>query len=290
MNYDPMTSTIQLTECPRDAMQGWPEFIPTDVKARYLQALLEVGFDTLDFGSFVSPKAIPQLRDTSEVLSKLDLRTTTTSLLAIVANVRGAEDACKHEPIRYLGFPFSISEEFQRRNTNATIAESLERVREIQSLAKTAGKDVLIYISMGFGNPYGEAWSPELAVQWVQRLADEGIRRIALADTVGVSNPENIRALFSHLIPSVPEVTFGAHLHSHPATWEEKITAAYESGCRNFDLALKGIGGCPMANNDLVGNIATEQVVTKFGGPSAMGLNAEAWSRAVAMAGEIFHA
>lgn len=282
--------TIRLTECPRDAMQGWPEFIPTETKARYLQELLAVGFDTLDFGSFVSPKAIPQLRDTAEVLSQLDLRATRTRLLAIVANVRGAEEACKHEPIRFLGFPFSISEEFQRRNTNASIAESVERVREIQSLAAGAGKEVLIYISMGFGNPYGEPWSPELAVQWVQRLAEQGIRRIALADTIGVSNPENIRALFSHLIPSVPEVTFGAHLHSQPASWEEKITAAYESGCEHFDLALKGIGGCPMANDDLVGNIATEHVVAKFGGPRALGLDPEAWTRASAIAGEIFHA
>jgi hydroxymethylglutaryl-CoA lyase len=284
MKYD-----LKLTECPRDAMQGWEDFIPTETKVRYLQALLAVGFDTLDFGSFVSPKAIPQLRDTAEVLAGLDLRASRTSLLAIVANARGAEEACRHEPIRFLGFPFSVSEEFQRRNTNASIAESLERVREIRSLASAAGKEVLIYISMGFGNPYGEAWNPDLVVHWVQRLAEDGIRRIALADTVGVSNPENIRALFSQLIPAVPEVTFGAHLHSHPSTWEEKIDAAYESGCRHFDLALKGIGGCPMANNDLVGNIATENVVMKYGGPEALGLDPAAWMQSCAIAAEIFH-
>lgn len=280
---------IRLTECPRDAMQGWPEFIPTDLKIRYLQALLDVGFDTLDFGSFVSPKAIPQLRDTAEVLAGLDLSKTTTSLLAIVANTRGAAEACRHESIRFLGFPFSVSEEFQRRNTNATIAESLDRVKEIQTMAASAGKEVLIYISMGFGNPYGEAWSPELVVRWVKRLADEGIKRIALADTVGVSNPDNIRALFSELIPAVPAVTFGAHLHSHPDSSDEKIGAAFESGCRNFDVALKGIGGCPMANNDLVGNIATERVVAKFGGPSTLALNPDCWTKAIELANSIFH-
>lgn len=245
-------------------MQGLHDFIPTEIKAAYINSLLKVGFDTIDFGSFVSPKAIPQLRDTAEVLSMIDLSQTSTQLLAIVANLRGAEDAAGFKQIKYLGFPFSVSQEFQKRNTNSTIEESLVRVEEIQNVCVKNGKELVIYISMGFGNPYGEEWNAGIVIKWATKLEKLGIRIIALADTVGVSNPENITHLFTHLIPEFPGVEFGAHLHSHPATWEEKVNAAYKSGCRRFDSAIKGIGGCPMAKDELVGNLATENLVTYF--------------------------
>jgi len=283
-----MAEKIYLTECPRDAMQGWPDFIPTETKVSYLNCLLKVGFDTLDFGSFVSPKAIPQMRDTADVLKQLDLTSTQTDLLAIIANFRGAEDAASFDEIKYLGFPFSISEEFQRRNTNSTISESLVRVQEIQDLCLRRKKELLIYISMGFGNPYGEPWNAEIVIHWVKKLADMGIKHIALADTVGVSNPENIRHLFSHLIPEIKSVRFGAHLHSAPATWKEKVIAASESGCTRFDSALKGIGGCPMAEDELVGNLATENLVEYFGGPEKSGLNAGNFQSALRMANDVF--
>ncbi|MFN8166688.1 MAG: hydroxymethylglutaryl-CoA lyase [Bacteroidia bacterium] len=270
-----MAGKFILTECPRDAMQGWPEFIPTEKKAEYLNSLLRTGFDVLDFGSFVSPKAIPQLRDTREVLSMLDLDGVQTKLLAIVANLRGAEDACAFDEITYLGFPFSVSEEFQKRNTNSTIAESMIRVQEIQDLCLRTNKKLVIYISMGFGNPYGEPWNAEIVIRQVRKLADMGIRVIALSDTIGVSNPENIRSLFTELIPAIPEVRFGAHLHSLPTTRIEKIKAAVESGCTSFDAAMRGIGGCPMANDDLVGNLATETLVDFLGGASALGWDQE---------------
>ena len=217
-------SEIKLVECPRDAMQGWEEFIPTGQKIRYLNSLLKVGFHTLDFGSFVSPKAIPQLRDTEEVLAGLELSSTKTKLLAIVANVRGAEQALNHDEISFLGFPFSVSEEFQKRNTNSTIEESLMRVEEIQKLCIKKNKDLVIYISMGFGNPYGEPWNAEIVIKWVRRLSAMGIKIIALSDTVGVSNPVNISSLFTQLIPEVKEVEFGAHLHSNPLTWLETVS------------------------------------------------------------------
>ncbi len=284
-----MERKIKLVECPRDAMQGWDEWIPTETKIKYLNSLLTVGFDTLDFGSFVSAKAIPQLRDTKEVLAGLDLSKTKTKLLAIVANVRGAEEASQYKQISYLGFPFSVSEEFQKLNTNSTIEESLERVREIQSICKNSGKELVIYISMGFGNPYGEAWNKDIVIHWVRKLYDEGIRIIALSDTVGVSTPENITYLFSHLIPTFPDVEFGAHLHSDSLTWYEKVEAASKSGCVRFDSALKGIGGCPMAKNDLVGNLATENLVSYFGGISALNLNEDNWEKSFKMANEIFH-
>jgi hydroxymethylglutaryl-CoA lyase len=255
---------IKLIECPRDAMQGLHDFIPTEKKISYINSLLKVGFDTIDFGSFVSPKAIPQLRDTKEVLAKLDLSNTKSKLLAIIANVRGAEEAASFDEITYLGFPFSVSEEFQKRNTNSTIEESLGRVEEIQKICVNRKKQLVIYISMGFGNPYDEPWNADIVMKWVKKLATLGIRIIALADTVGVSNPENITHLFSHLIPECKEVEFGAHLHSHPDTWEEKINAAFKGGCNRFDSAMKGIGGCPMAKDDLVGNIATENIVEYF--------------------------
>jgi len=252
---------VKLIECPRDAMQGMHTFIPTDVKARYINQLLKVGFDTIDFGSFVSPKAIPQMRDTGEVLAQLDLSNVSTNLLAIVANKRGAVDACSFEEINYLGYPFSISNTFQVRNTNSTIEESLHRVEQIQEIGAAHKKKLVIYISMGFGNPYGDPWNVEIVQGWVDKLADMGIRILALSDTIGVSNPENISYLFSNLIPPFPDVEFGAHLHTTPRTWREKVEAAYQSGCRRFDGALKGYGGCPMAKDDLTGNMPMENIL-----------------------------
>lgn len=284
-----MEKKIKIVECPRDAMQGWEPWIPTEIKIKYLNSLLKVGFDTLDFGSFVSAKAIPQLKDTKEVLAGLDLTNTKTKLLAIVANVRGAEEAAQYKEIQFLGFPFSVSEEFQKRNTNSTIEESLERVREIQSICERSGKQLVIYISMGFGNPYGEPWNKDIVIHWVKKLTAEGIKIIALSDTVGVSTKENISYLFSHLIPEFPEVEFGAHLHSDVTSWLEKVEAAKQSGCLRFDSALKGIGGCPMANNDLVGNLATENLVSYFGGISALNLSKAEWEKSFEIANEIFH-
>ena len=283
-----MASSIKIFECPRDAMQGWKAFIPTEQKIDYLNKLLTVGFDTLDFGSFVSPKAIPQLKDTAAVLAGLDLRNVSTKLLAIVANTRGAEEAVKYAEISYLGFPFSVSEEFQKRNTNSTIEESLQRVAEIQSLCLENNKTLVIYISMGFGNPYGEKWSEEIVSHWVKKLADMGIKIIALSDTVGVSNPLNISQLFSHLIPTIPQVEFGAHLHSHKHNWMEKVKAAHDSGCRRFDSVMAGIGGCPMADDELVGNLATEDIVSYFKGASNLGLDETRFNEALQMANKIF--
>lgn len=257
----PTDNALQLIECPRDAMQGIHEFIPTTLKVEYLNLLLEVGFDVLDFGSFVSSKAIPQLRDTKEVLDKLVFMGSQTKLLAIVANLRGAEDAAPFDQIKYLGFPFSVSETFQQRNTNSSIAESFEQVERMQELCLRTGKEMVLYLSMGFGNPYREAYSPEIVAHWVDKLASIGVGIMSLSDTVGVSTPANIKALYSHITPLYPEVTFGVHLHSHPATRDEKIAAAYESGCRRFDGALLGFGGCPMANDDMVGNMATENLI-----------------------------
>ncbi len=243
-------------------MQGIHTFIPTAQKIDYINALLKVGFDTLDFGSFVSPKAIPQLRDTSMVLRGLDLRKTKTKLLAIVANKRGAEEALKFEEIDYLGYPFSISEIFQKRNTNKSIAESQKLLGKIIDMAVRKNKQVVAYLSMGFGNPYREPWSVDIVERWVSKLADMGARIISLSDTIGTSNPDSIHYLFSNLIPAFPQVEFGAHLHTTPDSWHEKIEAAYESGCRRFDAAIKGFGGCPMAADDLVGNMPTEKLLS----------------------------
>lgn len=256
--------TIRLVECPRDAMQGLHDFIPTEKKVAYINQLLKVGFDILDFGSFVSPKAIPQMADTAAVLEQLNLTETRTKLLAIIGNVRGAEDALKFKQIDYLGFPFSISETFQQRNINSSIAESIERIKEIKQLCDDNGKKLMIYISMGFGNPYGDPWSAEVAAQWVEKLVAMNIKYISLADTIGVANPESIRYLFTNLLPKFPEVDFGAHLHTTPDAWLEKIDAAYESGCVRFDGAIKGFGGCPMAADDLTGNMATENIIQYF--------------------------
>lgn len=251
---------IRITECPRDAMQGIKQQIPAELKAAYINQLLKVGFDTIDFGSFVSPRAIPQMQDTAQVLKQLDLSQSKSKLLAIIANARGAQDACAFDEITYLGFPFSISETFQQRNANSTIMESLARVEEIQKLADQRNKKLLIYISMAFGNPYGDAWHADIAIDWCHRLSALGIKDIALADTTGSSNPDSIRQLFSALLPELKEVKLGAHLHSTPEKSQEKIKAAYESGCRNFDVAIHGFGGCPMAADDLTGNIATESL------------------------------
>ncbi|WP_346318096.1 hydroxymethylglutaryl-CoA lyase [Chitinophaga sp. YIM B06452] len=250
---------LKFIECPRDAMQGWPRQIPTDEKINYLNALLDVGFDTLDFGSFVSPKVMPQMADTAEVLK--GLKPSATKLLAIIANVRGAEEAVTHDAISYLGFPFSISETFQLRNTNKTIAEAMEQVQTIQELCIKNNKQLVIYISMGFGNPYGDPYSTDTVLYWANSFAELNIPIISLADTVGVAEPKGIAKLFSHLVPEFPEIEFGAHFHSTPQLWEEKIAAAYDNGCLRFDSALRGIGGCPMAQDDLVGNIATENLI-----------------------------
>ncbi len=260
-NIQHQTSNIKLVECPRDAMQGIHDFIDTEKKVAYINSILKCGFDTVDFGSFVSPKAIPQMRDTAQVLDQLDLSNTRSKLLAIIANTRGAQDAVEFEEISYLGFPFSISETFQQRNTNSSIAESLTRVEEIQDLCVRNKKELVVYISMAFGNPYGDEWSSDVAVTWTKRLAQMGVKIIALSDTIGVSNPQNISYLFSKLIPEFPGVEIGAHLHTTPDTWEEKVHAAYTSGCRRFDSAIKGYGGCPMATDKLTGNMPTENVL-----------------------------
>lgn len=284
-------TALQLTECPRDAMQGLHDFIPTEKKTAYINSLLTCGFDTIDFGSFVSPKAIPQLRDTAEVLNGLQLTAASPKLLAIIANVRGAEDAVKFDEITYLGYPFSISETFQQRNTNASISESLVRVEEIQKLCIQHNKQLVVYISMAFGNPYGDAWSSDVAINWTKRLAGMGIRIISLADTTGVSNPENITYLFSNLIPAFPEITIGAHLHTTPDTWKEKMTAAWNSGCRRFDHAIKGFGGCPMAADDLTGNMATENVLAFLDEQQvAHGINREQFRQAMQLAVATFPA
>ena len=259
-----MSDKVKIIECPRDAMQGIKNFIPSVQKAKYIQSLLGCGFDTIDFGSFVSPRAIPQMVDTAEVLSMLDLSRTTSKLLAIVANVRGAESAVAHKEIDYLGYPFSISENFQMRNTHKTIAQSVEILREILQIAKANDKEVVTYISMGFGNPYGDPWNVDIVGEWTERLAEMGARILSLSDTVGSSTPNTIEYLFSNLIPKYPDIEFGAHLHTTPAKWHEKIEAAYTSGCRRFDGAVQGFGGCPMAKDELTGNMPTEKMLSFF--------------------------
>ena len=256
---------VKLIECPRDAMQGIKShFIPTVSKAQYINALLRVGFDTIDFGSFVSPKAIPQMRDTAEVLSKLDLSKTESKLLAIVANVRGANDAAKFEEIDYLGYPFSISENFQMRNTGKTIEESIVILEEILNIAVKSNKQVVAYLSMGFGNPYGNPWNVDIVAEWTRKLSTMGVSILSLSDTIGSSTPENISYLFSNLIPMYPAIEFGAHLHSSPSTWHKKVNAAYNAGCNRFDGAIRGYGGCPMAKDELIGNMPTEKLVSYF--------------------------
>lgn len=280
---------VKIIECPRDAMQGLKDYIPAEMKAGYLNQLLKVGYDTIDFGSFVSPKAIPQMRDTGEVLKMLSLEDTSSKLLAIVANERGAKDACAFDEITYLGYPFSISETFQQRNTNSSIEESLERVEKIQNLALGCNKSLVIYISMGFGNPYGDPWNVEICQKWVDILADMGVKIIALSDTIGVANPNSIRYLFTYLIPPYPDVEFGAHLHTHAHNWKEKVHAAYEAGCRRFDSAIKGFGGCPMAKDDLTGNMATENLLYYFESRGIdLGLDKFNFEKALEMSSGIF--
>ncbi len=255
---------IKIIECPRDAMQGIKPFIPTAKKVAYLQSLLRVGFDSIDFGSFVSPKAIPQMQDTAEVLAALDLSQTQSKLLAIIANTQGAQTAAQYPEIQYLGYPFSISENFQMRNTHKTIAESLITLQEILEIAEHSNKEVVAYLSMGFGNPYGDPWNVAIVGEWTEKLAAMGVKILSLSDTVGSSTPETICYLFSNLIPKYPQIEFGAHLHTTPEKWFEKIDAAYKAGCRRFDGAIQGFGGCPMATDDLTGNMPTEKLLSYF--------------------------
>jgi hydroxymethylglutaryl-CoA lyase len=284
-----MKQQIKLIECPRDAMQGWKQFIPTDKKIQYINSLLRVGFDTIDFGSFVSPKAIPQMADTAEVLRGLELGTGSSKLLAIVANYRGAESAVVFDEIACLGFPFSVSETFQQRNTNSSVSESLARVEDIRNLCIKTGKKLIIYISMAFGNPYGDLYDEEIVFNWVEKLVELDIETISLADTVGVASPEQVYGMTGYLVEALPGTEIGVHLHSTPANWKEKLEAAVRAGCRRFDGAMKGIGGCPMANDELVGNMNSEWMIGYFKEKKLInGLNEAALSESLRMAGEIF--
>lgn len=282
-------NTLKLVECPRDAMQGIHEFIPTALKAAYINLLLKAGFDTLDFGSFVSQKAIPQMRDTKEVLEKLDLSNTSTKLLAIAANLRGAEQAVAFPEISYIGFPFSISETFQHRNTNSSMLASLNTVDQILELCDRHQKTAVIYLSMGFGNPYGDPYSFDIVGEWASSLAGLGTKILSLADTTGVSTAEQIRILMPMLQEQFPDIECGLHLHSTPEKRIEKITAAYESGCRRFDSALRGFGGCPMAKDELTGNIATEELLAFLESRNEpTGIDDYYWNEALQLSAEVF--
>ena len=283
-----MSKPVKIIECPRDAMQGIKQIIPTESKVQFIQSLLRVGFDTIDFGSFVSPKAIPQMADTAEVLSQLDLSKTVSKLLAIVANLRGADDACKHEQIDYLGYPFSISENFQMRNTHKTISQSVVLLDEILNLSVKNNKEVVAYLSMGFGNPYGDPWNVDIVSEWTERLNKMGVKILSLSDTIGSSDPKTIEYLFSNLIPEYPEIEFGAHLHTTPSSWFEKVDAAYNSGCRRFDGAIQGFGGCPMAKDELTGNMPTEKLLSYLTTKKAHQLNALSFESAYNEATRIF--
>ena len=286
-----MSEKVKIIECPRDAMQGIKPFIPTEEKVRYIQSLLSCGFDTIDFGSFVSSKAIPQMVDTAEVLAQLDLSDTKSKLLAIVANVRGAKNASEHQEINYLGYPFSISENFQMRNTHKTIEQSVATLQEIFHIANDSGKEVVTYISMGFGNPYGDPWSVEVVGEWTEKLAAMGARILSLSDTVGTSTPEVIEYLFSNLIPKYSEIEFGAHLHTTPTKWHEKVDAAFRAGCRRFDGAVQGFGGCPMAKDELTGNMPTEKMLSYFNAAKVdSGVNWLVFEAAYNKASELFNA
>ena len=280
---------VKLIECPRDAMQGWKQLIPTEKKIEYINSLLKVGFDTIDFGSFVSPKAIPQMADTAEVVRSLESGDGSTKLLVIIANIRGAEEASVYEQINYLGFPFSVSEIFQLRNTNSTIEQSLSRVEEIQNLCIKTGKQLVVYLSMGFGNPYGDRYSEEIVFEWVNKLVAMDIGIISLADTVGVATPEQVYDMTEYLVDSLPSIEIGVHLHSTPENWKEKLDASVKAGCKRFDGALKGIGGCPMADDELVGNMNSELMINYFEENGMIqGLNKDALSESLRIAGEIF--
>jgi len=285
-----MTESIKIIECPRDAMQGIKDFIPTDKKVQYIQSLLRCGFDTIDVGSFVSPKAIPQMIDTAEVLEKLDLSNTSSKLLAIIANVRGANSAVQHPEIDYLGYPFSISENFQMRNTHKTIQESVETLQEILNIADQHNKQVVAYLSMGFGNPYGDPWNVDIVGDWTEKLSNMGVKILSLSDTVGTSNPEVIEYLYANLIPKYPDIEFGAHLHTTPTSWHEKVDAAYHAGCRRFDGAIQGFGGCPMAQDSLVGNMPSEHLIQFAQSKNqASHLNMEAYHAAMIIAEKIMN-
>lgn len=283
-------SKVKIVECPRDAMQGLHHFIPTEVKIAYLQQLLKVGFDVLDAGSFVSPKAIPQMRDTAEVFKALDLNSSSTKILAIVANVRGGEDAVQFDEVSYLGFPFSISETFQQRNTNSSIEQSLETVNRLQELCVRNHKKLVVYISMAFGNPYGDPWDASIVGGWVEKIAACGVSTIALADTVGLASSEDVKSIFSTVMPSFPSIEIGAHLHTTSTNWLTKVDAAYEAGCRRFDVAMKGYGGCPMADDELVGNLASENLVQYLEDRNELlKLNMQEFHNSLAMANSVFN-
>ncbi|MBK7433843.1 MAG: hydroxymethylglutaryl-CoA lyase [Chitinophagaceae bacterium] len=284
-----MKDSLKLVECPRDAMQGWKHFIPTDKKIAYINALLKVGFHTIDFGSFVSPKAIPQMADTADVLKGLRLDQSKSKLLAIIANERGAQDAVVHDEITYLGFPFSVSETFQQRNTHSSIEQSLGRVEEIQNLCIKNKKELVVYLSMGFGNPYGDPYDEEIVFHWVKKMIGMDIRILSLADTVGLATAEQVERMTGYLVRSFPGTEIGVHLHSTPGNWKEKTAAAWKSGCRRFDGAIKGIGGCPMADDELVGNMDTEQMIPFFREQNLLNdIDEEALKVCSQMAGEIF--
>lgn len=284
------TNEIQLIECPRDAMQGWQHFIATEKKIEYINTLLQVGFDTIDFGSFVSAKAIPQMADTVEVIKQLKFENSKTKLLAIVANTRGASDAVMFDEITYLGFPFSISPTFQQRNTNSTQQESLQRINEIQELCIKHNKKLVVYLSMGFGNPYNDAYNDEVLLQWADEMVERNIEIISLADTVGLGTPQQISFALQTLIPKYTNTSFGVHLHSTANNWKDKLQAAVDAGCKRFDGALKGIGGCPMAQDDLVGNMDSEKMIDYFDGHSLFkNYNKEALIKALSLANTIFN-
>lgn len=281
---------VKIIECPRDAMQGIKShFICTQVKANYINSLLKVGFDTIDFGSFVSPKAIPQMRDSASVLKKLELSETSSKLLAIIANTRGAHTAAQFEEIAYLGYPFSISENFQMRNTHKTIGESIDTLQEVLSIAVKSNKEVVTYLSMGFGNPYGDPWNIDIVAEWTDKLSNMGIKILSLSDTIGSASPEVISQLFSEVIPKYPDIEFGAHLHTKPDAWYEKVDAAFKSGCRRFDGAIRGFGGCPMAKEELIGNMPTEKLISYFNQQKApTGVRATSFESAYNQALQIF--
>lgn len=281
--------SLQLVECPRDAMQGWPQMIPAFQKVAYINALLHVGFHTIDVGSFVSPRAIPQMADTREVLEALDLSATRSALLGIVANARGAQDAAAFDVIRYIGFPFSVSETFQRRNTNSTIDHSFDTVEEIQRIALQKGKELVVYLSMGFGNPYGDPWSEELVLEWARKIASLGVGTLSLSDTVGMATPEQVGGLTHLLIRELPDLRIGVHLHAGPDQWQDKLEAAYAAGCRRFDGALRGIGGCPMAGDVLIGNMDTENIIQFLESAGVdTGIHKTSLQKAVLLSKEVF--
>jgi hydroxymethylglutaryl-CoA lyase len=280
---------IKFIECPRDAMQGIPILIPTEKKVAYIQSLLDVGFDVIDFGSFVSPRLIPQMADTPEVLQALDLSKTKSKLLAIVANTKGALEACKYPQIDFLGYPFSISETFQLKNANSSIAESFERVKEIAGLCRDSGKELVIYISMGFGNPYGDEFNVAIINQWVEKIAALGVRIFSLSDTVGIAEADLISDVFHGTIDTYHDLEFGAHLHSAPYNWLPKVKAAYKAGCRRFDVAIGGLGGCPMAKDELVGNLATEYFVNFFRKDFQPSFDEKAFEKSLRLAKDTFY-